>query len=83
MLTIGYGDNLPYNSAEKIVTCLFIIFSCNKFIKLIIALWYSYTINFIGSIINDITQNKGERDKKIRIINKYFEKHDVPVTLQY
>ncbi|KAM3146298.1 hypothetical protein pb186bvf_001643 [Paramecium bursaria] len=74
MLTIGYGDNLPYNSAEKIVTCLFIIFS---------SLWYSYSINFIGSIINDITQNKGERDKKIRIINKYFEKHDVPVTLQY
>ena len=54
MLTIGYGDNLPYNSAEKIITCLFIIFSCTIFI-LLLALWYSYSINFIGSIINDIT----------------------------
>ena len=31
MLTIGYGDNLPYNSVEKISTCVFIIGACKKY----------------------------------------------------
>ncbi|KAM3146296.1 hypothetical protein pb186bvf_001641 [Paramecium bursaria] len=74
MLTIGYGDNLPYNSAEKISTCVFIIGAC---------LWFSYSINFIGSIISDITQNKVERDRKMRVMNKYFQKRFIPYQLQY
>jgi hypothetical protein len=46
MLTIGYGDNVPVNSIEKIITIIFILCAC---------LWFSYSINFIGGIINDIT----------------------------
>lgn len=47
MLTIGYGDNVPKNSIEKIVTMIFILGACN--IKNnILGLWFSYSVNFIG-----------------------------------
>lgn len=48
MLTIGYGDNVPKSPTEKIVTIIFILGAC---------LWFSYSVNFIGGIMNDITQN--------------------------
>ncbi|CAD8086638.1 unnamed protein product [Paramecium primaurelia] len=74
MLTIGYGDNVPKNSTEKIVTIIFILGAC---------LWFSYSINFIGGIINDITQNQVERNQKMRVINKYMNKRNIPFALQH
>ncbi|CAD8198652.1 unnamed protein product [Paramecium pentaurelia] len=74
MLTIGYGDNVPKNSIEKIVTIIFILGAC---------LWFSYSINFIGSIMNDITQNQVERSQKMRVINKYMTQRKIPFSLQH
>ncbi|TNV74067.1 hypothetical protein FGO68_gene10478 [Halteria grandinella] len=74
MLTIGYGDNVPINSIEKIITIIFILCAC---------LWFSYSINFIGGIINDITQNQVERNQKMRVINKYMNERAIPYALQY
>lgn len=39
MLTIGYGDSVPQNQIEKLVSILFILIAC---------LWYSYAVNTIG-----------------------------------
>ncbi|CAD8097569.1 unnamed protein product [Paramecium sonneborni] len=74
MLTIGYGDNVPKNSTEKIVTIIFILGAC---------LWFSYSVNFIGGIMNDITQNQVERNQKMRVINKYMNKRNIPYALQH
>ncbi|CAD8090681.1 unnamed protein product [Paramecium sonneborni] len=74
MLTIGYGDNVPKNSIEKIITIIFILWAC---------LWFSYSINFIGGIINDITQNQVERNRKMRVINKYMDQRKIPFNLKH
>ncbi|CAD8200400.1 unnamed protein product [Paramecium pentaurelia] len=74
MLTIGYGDNVPKNSIEKIVTIIFILGAC---------LWFSYSVNFIGTIMNDITQNQVERSQKMRVINKYMTQRQIPFSLQH
>ncbi|CAD8116581.1 unnamed protein product [Paramecium sonneborni] len=74
MLTIGYGDNVPKNSIEKIVTIIFILGAC---------LWFSYSVNFIGTIMNDITQNQVERSQKMRVINKYMTQRKIPFNLQH
>ncbi|CAD8105660.1 unnamed protein product [Paramecium sonneborni] len=74
MLTIGYGDNVPKNPSEKIVTIIFILGAC---------LWFSYSVNFIGGIMNDITQNQVERNQKMRVINKYMSKRNIPFALQH
>ncbi|CAD8070708.1 unnamed protein product [Paramecium sonneborni] len=74
MLTIGYGDNVPKNSIEKIIAIIFILGAC---------LWFSYSINFIGGIMNDITQNQVERSQKLRVINKYMTQRKIPFSLQH
>ncbi|CAK60746.1 unnamed protein product (macronuclear) [Paramecium tetraurelia] len=74
MLTIGYGDNVPKSSNEKIVAIFFIMGAC---------LWFSYSVNTIGIIIKEINQNMVERIKKIRVINRYMHKRNIPYGLQY
>ena len=63
MLTIGYGDNVPKTWNEKIIAIFFILSAC---------LWFSYSINAIGTIIKEINLNLVERRKKIRVINRYM-----------
>ncbi|CAD8116561.1 unnamed protein product [Paramecium sonneborni] len=74
MLTIGYGDNVPKNSIEKIVTIIFILGAC---------LWFSYSVNFIGGIIDDIFQNQIERNRKMRVINKYMDQRKIPFNMKH
>ncbi|CAD8115513.1 unnamed protein product [Paramecium sonneborni] len=74
MLTIGYGDMVPKNAIEKIVTMVFVLGAC---------LWVSYSVNFIGSIIEDITQNQVERNRRMRVINKYMDQRKIPYSLQH
>ncbi|KAM3142008.1 hypothetical protein pb186bvf_005881 [Paramecium bursaria] len=72
--TIGYGDNVPQSSQEKLLIILYIMGG---------SLWFSYSINFIGGIIDDITENQRERNRRMRVINKYFQKRAIPYSLQY
>ena len=87
MLTIGYGDNVPKTSQEKVLTIFFILGACIYFFNFNLfflkGLWFSYSINFIGSIIDDITENQRERNRRMRVINKYFSKRAIPYSLQY
>lgn len=72
MLTIGYGDNVPKTWNEKLLAIMFVMLAC---------LWFSYSVNTIGTIIKEITQNKVERSKKIRIINRYMHRRNIPYGL--
>lgn len=74
MLTIGYGDNVPKTPNEKILAIIFIMGAC---------LWFSYSVNTIGNIIKDINQNMVERIRRIRVINRYMHKRNIPFGLQY
>ncbi|CAD8093943.1 unnamed protein product [Paramecium primaurelia] len=74
MLTIGYGDNVPKSWNEKIIAIFFILSAC---------LWFSYSINTIGTIIKEINLNLVERSKKIRVINRYMHQRNIPYSLQY
>ncbi|CAK61356.1 unnamed protein product (macronuclear) [Paramecium tetraurelia] len=74
MLTIGYGDNIPKTWNEKIVAIFFILSAC---------LWFSYSINAIGTIIKEINQHFMERSRKIRVINRYMHQRNIPFSLQY
>ncbi|CAD8109279.1 unnamed protein product [Paramecium sonneborni] len=74
MLTIGYGDNVPKTWNEKIVAIFFILSAC---------LWFSYSINAIGTIIKEINLHFMERSKKIRVINRYMHQRNIPFSLQY
>ncbi|CAD8147432.1 unnamed protein product [Paramecium pentaurelia] len=74
MLTIGYGDSVPQNQIEKLVSILFILIAC---------LWYSYAVNTIGQIINELTYNSEKRRQRIRVINGYMNKRKVPYSLQF
>ncbi|CAD8070698.1 unnamed protein product [Paramecium sonneborni] len=74
MLTIGYGDNVPKSWNEKIIAIFFILSAC---------LWFSYSINAIGTIIKEINLNFVERSKKIRVINRYMHQRNIPYSLQY
>jgi len=49
MITVGYGDITPVNPLEKVVVVFLTLISCGVF---------AYSINQIGSIINNITKKR-------------------------
>ena len=49
MVTVGFGDILPRNPIEKLFCIIVIIIGC---------IVYGYSINTIGSILNDIFKNE-------------------------
>lgn len=65
---------MPKSWNEKLVAILFILGAC---------LWFSYSVNTIGAIIKEINQNRVERSRKIRVINRYMHQRSIPYTLQY
>ncbi|KRX08615.1 Cyclic nucleotide-binding protein [Pseudocohnilembus persalinus] len=74
MLTVGYGDINATNEIEA----LFIIFS-----MLISCAVFAYTLNFIGSIISDITNNKKQFQQEMIIINKFLERKGISRSLKF
>ncbi|CAK67014.1 unnamed protein product (macronuclear) [Paramecium tetraurelia] len=44
--------------------------------------WVSNSVNFIRSIIHDITHNQAESNRRMRDINKYMDQRKIPQSLQ-
>lgn len=74
MLTIGYGDSVPINYTEKFISIIFILGTC---------LWFSYAVNTIGDIIQEISSNIAARRAKMRVINGFMNKRKIPYALKY
>ena len=45
MITVGYGDIVPYNNLEKILCIFIMLIACG---------FYGYSLNTLGTIINQI-----------------------------
>jgi len=45
MITVGYGDILPTNNDEKILSVFTMLIACGVF---------GYSLNIIGTIINEL-----------------------------
>ena len=53
MITVGYGDILPTNNDEKILSVFTMLIACGVF---------GYSLNIIGTIINEFFQRQLEID---------------------
>lgn len=63
MITIGYGDIRPVNTAEKLFMIVICLVSCAIF---------AYTLNSIGQIIEKITQSKEKFRKELVYLQNYM-----------
>ncbi|CAD8096286.1 unnamed protein product [Paramecium sonneborni] len=73
IFTVGYGDVTPQSNIEKIVCCLFIVCA---------SLQLPYSINTVGMIVQQITEYGEDKKKKLRIINQFMQKKQIPFDLQ-
>ena len=62
-ITVGYGDILPVNRNEMILSVFTMIFTCGVF---------GYSLNVIGNIINDIFAIERKIDNNLHTINSYM-----------
>jgi hypothetical protein len=68
MITVGYGDIQPQNDLE-ILTCIFtMLIGCGVF---------AYSVNNIGSIIQDFFKEEEEIKSKLYVINKFMKRKNV------
>lgn len=72
MITVGYGDILPTNNEEKILSVFTMLIACGVF---------GYSLNIIGTIINEFFKEDYEIDKKLEVINKYMKKKKIKLSL--
>lgn len=72
MFTIGYGDITPKSGLEKTICIILILIS---------SIQLPYSINTVGSIIEKIKDIGEDTKNKLRTINSYMNKKNVPYTL--
>lgn len=73
MTTIGYGDIVPKNSVEMIVSIFTMIIACVIF---------GYTINSIGSIFMELKKEDEEKKENVMVINRYMNDKNISRDLQ-
>ncbi|CAD8126309.1 unnamed protein product [Paramecium sonneborni] len=73
MFTIGYGDVTPQSSAEKVVAVSYIIAA---------SIQLPYSVNTLGTIIQQISVYTVEKKRKLRIINSYLNQQKISQDLQ-
>lgn len=74
MITVGYGDITPVSNLEKILCIFTMMISCGVF---------GYTLNFVGTIIQNLTQESKKIKQNLKIINKYMNNKRISKNLQY
>lgn len=73
MMTVGYGDVIPQNQFEIVVTLTNVIFGCGV---------YAYNINSIGMILREIAKEEFEFSHNINVINQFMHRKNIRADLQ-
>ncbi|CAD8213514.1 unnamed protein product [Paramecium octaurelia] len=73
MFTIGYGDVTPQSSAEKVLAVTYIIAA---------SIQLPYSVNTLGTIIQQISVYTVEKKRKLRIISTYLTQQKISQDLQ-
>lgn len=68
MTTIGFGDIVPTNVVETIVSIFTMIIACGVF---------GYTINSIGTIFLELKKEGEEKQENLYIINRYMNEKNI------
>ena len=74
MVTVGYCDILPVNTDEIILCVSTMLIACGVF---------GYSMNMIGQIIQEFFKYEAEINKKLYLINRYMQKHNINKHLRY
>ena len=73
MNTVGYGDLTPQNPLEKLFAIIFIYIACGVF---------AYSLNSIGTIVNDLTKRSNELSKELNVINEFMNEKNINFDLR-
>ncbi|KAL4483975.1 hypothetical protein ABPG72_013981 [Tetrahymena utriculariae] len=74
MITVGYGDITPFTNIE-IGTCIVIMtIACGVF---------AYSVNEIGTLIQDLRKNQQEIKKNLQTISRYMHNKNISNELRY
>ncbi|EAR86210.2 cation channel family protein (macronuclear) [Tetrahymena thermophila SB210] len=73
MITVGYGDIIPVNSREYLLSVLTMLIACGMF---------GYSLNSIGQILSEMNINNKEYDEHFNAIYGFMHKKNVSIDLQ-
>lgn len=73
IVTVGYGDILPQNSAERVFSSFLILLGCGTF---------GYCLSNLGTIFIEFSQEENKYKTKIAEINDYMKRNNVNYNLQ-
>ena len=68
MITLGYGDIVPQTMPEKIYVIFSAMIGCGIF---------AYSVNKVGSIINDMNKKSIDFRNKIALLSAHMKKRGV------
>ncbi|CAD8055062.1 unnamed protein product [Paramecium sonneborni] len=74
MFTVGYGDLTPQSDLEYTICIIFIM---------IFSIQLPYSVNTVGTIIDEISKYSEQKLQKLRIINTYMTKKKISFQLQF
>ncbi|EAR84834.2 cation channel family protein (macronuclear) [Tetrahymena thermophila SB210] len=74
MVTVGYGDIVPVNYIEILITIIIMLISCGIF---------AYALNQIGIIFEELQSQSRQSQKYFMILNNYMEQRNISFSLQY
>lgn len=72
MITVGYGDIYPVNDTERIFVIVITLLSCGVF---------AYSVNSIGSIIQNITYKNQAFKNKMMLLSQHMSKRGMNTEL--
>ncbi|EGR30221.1 hypothetical protein IMG5_137760 [Ichthyophthirius multifiliis] len=73
MITVGYGDIYPVNDYERVFVIIITMLSCGVF---------AYSVNSIGSIIQNITYKNQSFKNKMMLLSQHMNKRGMNTELQ-
>lgn len=68
MTTVGYGDITPKSNVE---------YAFANVTMLVVCIFFGYTLNRIGTLLNNINKRSEDVRKNLSIMNSFMKKHKV------